>query len=169
MTKDMGALSGSRASTEPASSLGPSGFDPARMEARLTELLALEENWNSYHAKPIAPACAERVRKFYPLMETLGLQPWVTPDVHGGLTIECGRTDDYSIEFDPDGTVAVWFDGLSDADAWAFVGLFAQLTALNAASGMSAGTAETPQAAQGEARQPDPKGDAQPKGGSHAS
>lgn len=37
------------------------------------------------------------------------------------------------------------------------------------ASGMSAGTAETPQAAQGEARQPDPKGDAQPKGGSHAS
>lgn len=30
MEKDMGASSGSRASTEPASSLGPSGFDPAR-------------------------------------------------------------------------------------------------------------------------------------------
>ena len=132
MEEDSGRDNPALAKAEPVSRLGPSGFDPARMEARLSELLALESNWNSYRALPIDPACAERVRRFYPIMETLGLQPWITPDTNGGLTIERGGTDDYSVEFDPNGTATVWFDGLSDADAWAFVGLFAQLKSLDA-------------------------------------
>lgn len=139
----MGGNPGSREPSQSASSR-PDGFDPGRMEARLGELLALEFNWNSYGARPIDPACADRARRFYPIMETLGLQPWITPGNNGALIIERAGTDDYSVEFDPNGTATVWFDGLTDADAWALVGMFAQLKGLNAIAG-EAGTADTPQ------------------------
>ncbi len=134
MTADIGASLRDTGSRERGQEVVPalSGFDPARMEARLSELLALKFNWNGYRAPPVASACAERVRHFYPTMEALGLQPWITPDNNGGLVIERGGTDDYSVEFDPNGTASVYFDGLSDADAWALVGLFAQLKALDA-------------------------------------
>lgn len=104
-------------------------------DERLTELLALEENWNSYRGRPVDKAVAERVRSFFPLVDKLGLNPWICPLSDGGLQIERAGRDDYSVEFAPDGMASVYFDGLSDKDALGLVALFAQLKALDAAQG----------------------------------
>jgi hypothetical protein len=100
-------------------------------DERLAELLALEENWNSYRGRPIDRAVAERVRAFFPLVAKLGLDPWICPLSDGSLQIERAGTDDYCIEFRPDGSASVYFDGLSDKDALGLVGLFAQIKALD--------------------------------------
>ena len=104
------------------------------MDERLAELLALEENWDGYRGRPIDRACAERVRALFPLIAKLGLSPWICPMSDGGLQIERAGTDDYSVEFAPDGTASVYFDGLSDKDALGLVALFAQLKALGQAA-----------------------------------
>jgi hypothetical protein len=104
------------------------------VDERLEELLALQENWNSYRALPIDRTVAERVRRFFPLAERLGLSPWICPVSDGGLNVERAGIDDWSAEFSPNGTASVYFDGLSDSDALALVGLFAQLKALDAAA-----------------------------------
>jgi hypothetical protein len=129
---NMGAPSGtgSRASHEADKSSSPKASIPSADE-RLAELLALRENWNSYHARPIDPGCAERVRAMFPLLEKLGLNPWISPLSDGSLQIERAGTDDYCIEFNRDGTASVSFDGVTDADALGFVSQFAMVSALN--------------------------------------
>jgi hypothetical protein len=170
MPKNMGAsaeptgLAGAEA-PEPQSRLGPSDGIPSADE-RLAELLALEENWNSYRGRPVDRAVAERVRAFFPLVAKLGLDPWICPLSDGSLQIERAGTDDYCIEFRPDGSASVYCDGLSDRDALGLLSMFAQLKALDAAAqGIEAATAgETAQTGSTEGESPVAKPCAQKEG-----
>ncbi len=59
MNKALGALTGSCASTMPASGHGPAGIDPAR---KIPHLLASDEEWAAYQARCDALDAAFRAR-----------------------------------------------------------------------------------------------------------
>jgi hypothetical protein len=100
-------------------------------DERLAELLALEENWNSYQGRPVDRAVAERVRAVFPLLAELGLDPWISPLSDGSLQIERAGTDDYAVEFHCDGTASICLEGLTDKDALGFMAQFALISELN--------------------------------------
>ena len=77
---------------------------PEKHEERLSSLAQLEKGWNGYRADPIRPHVLERVRPLINLAEQLGLQPWITPNSNGGLMLERGGEDDWSLEVNPDGS-----------------------------------------------------------------
>ncbi len=74
--------------------------DMPRLEHRILDLLALEDGWDSYDAKPITVEAAEAVLA---ALRSISL----VPINNGGIQIEMG--DLVEIEFSPEGLLtAVW-------------------------------------------------------------
>lgn len=88
-----------------------------RHEARFAELLALEENWNSYRARRVKPATVDAARPFVNWLEAMGCTPWVCPLSDGGLNIERAGVDDYTVEVCPSGALTLHFDELTAEQA----------------------------------------------------
>lgn len=139
---------GLSSATEPASSLGPTGFDPSRAQW-LSELRQQLEGRGS-----VMVCC-------HPDVEIDGL-----PIGHSDrqCVLDVGRPKDCDVAL---------HDGLNSREQCTFwcarklveprpLSIEQAIQLVEFASAMSAGTAETAQQAQGEARQRDPKGDAQP-------
>jgi hypothetical protein len=154
---------------------GPSGFDPSRVSARLR---ALAEEWfeccGDIHeplieaAETIEAMARERDETGWLIEERFGdITHWIalTEDKWPMTKPRAGgRIDQYRspVRRSKDANDAIRFARQGDAEA--FIRLFDRFLLhpvatehMWPAQGTSAGTAETPQAAQGEARRPGPK------------
>ena len=99
-------------------------------EARFKELLALEENWDSYRGRPIDPATVERARPFVNWLEAMGCTPWICPLSDGGLNIERAGKDDYCVEVTPSGRITLYFDEMAAGHAESILQHALDITAL---------------------------------------
>jgi hypothetical protein len=70
MSKDMGASSGSRASMEPASSLHPTGFDPARIPSLVADMRSVAD-CDARAGEPLGKALRKGADAIVHLFDTL--------------------------------------------------------------------------------------------------
>lgn len=80
-------------------------MSPAEALAVLDRLAVLAPDWDSYGARPIAPAAIATARQVVAFIAGCGgLPPQPVPTVHGGVLLDAG---DVEIVVYPDGTVEV--------------------------------------------------------------
>ena len=80
--------------------------DPLR---QLAALATLPDGWDSYGARPIAPAATEEARRLLWLMDDPSQAPSVVPTSRGGVQLEWahphGLGSEVEIEIGPDGRI----------------------------------------------------------------
>ena len=78
----------------------------------MSDILELEDNWNSYGAPPIGPVCVLTALEFLKdAMADDTPTPSVVPTSCGGVQIEWHvNSVDLEIEFYPNGKVGCWYE-----------------------------------------------------------
>ncbi|MGA2254556.1 MAG: hypothetical protein ABSG53_07845 [Thermoguttaceae bacterium] len=87
----------------------PAWFDD--LLAEISELVKLEESWDSYGARPIDPHCVEATANlFLPIFNSDTPRPSVVPINRGGIQLEWHRAGtDLEIEIEPPERLHVFF------------------------------------------------------------
>jgi len=72
----------------------PDIWHPADLAARIGELERLEDNWDSYGAKPMAPVTRSLLPLLIDAVHEAGLpRPYLIPVADGGVQLEWDRAD----------------------------------------------------------------------------
>lgn len=91
----------------------------AAVEKRVADLLALEEDWDSYGADPPSPATAARALAWLGTLPPETAAPWLVPTVNGGVAVEWHEGGwDVELEFESTGAVAAWAEERATRAGW---------------------------------------------------